>query len=87
MDSQPCPVPRRIGIVHKQSSPAAASCAQTAAQYLRGRDVEVLLDEEDAGNPNAAVALYREALQIYPEYERAQVLLASLSAKGREPSR
>jgi NAD+ kinase len=49
MALQPCPVPRRIGIVHKQSSPAAASCAATTAQHLRGRGVEVLLDEQDAG--------------------------------------
>jgi NAD+ kinase len=49
MDGQPCPVPRRIGIVHKQISPAAAACAAAAAQYLRSRDVEVLVDEEDAG--------------------------------------
>jgi NAD+ kinase len=49
MDSQPCPVPRRVGIVHKRSSPAAEACAATAADHLRGRGVEVLLDEEDAG--------------------------------------
>ena len=49
MDGQPCPVPRRVGIVHKRSSPAAAACAAAAAQYLRGRDVEVVLDEEDSG--------------------------------------
>jgi len=56
MDGQPCPVPRRIGIVHKRSSPAAAACSAAAAQYLRSRDVEVLLDEEDAGR-NADLVL------------------------------
>jgi NAD+ kinase len=49
MDSQPCPVPRRVGIVHKRSSPKAEACAAEAAARLRARDVEVLLDEEDAG--------------------------------------
>lgn len=48
MDSQPCPAPRRIGIVRKQSSAAATSCAEAAAEYLRGRGVEALLEEEDA---------------------------------------
>jgi hypothetical protein len=43
------------------------------------------LDEEDAGNADAAVALYRQALDIYPEYERARVLLASLSGKAVAP--
>jgi NAD+ kinase len=47
MDRSPCPVPRRIGIVHKRSSPEAAACAAAAAQYLRSRSVEVLLDESD----------------------------------------
>jgi NAD+ kinase len=49
MESQPCPVPRRVGIVHKRSSPAAAACSAAAAQYFRSRDVEVLLDEEEVG--------------------------------------
>lgn len=46
MDSQPCPVPRRVGIVHKRSSPAAAACAAAAAQVLRGRDLEVVHEED-----------------------------------------
>jgi NAD+ kinase len=45
MDRQLCPVPRRVGIVHKQSSPAAAACSAAAAQYLRSRGIEVLDDE------------------------------------------
>jgi NAD+ kinase len=49
MQSHPCPAPRRIGIVHKQSSQAAAACAAAAAQYLRSRDVDAILDEEEAG--------------------------------------
>jgi NAD+ kinase len=47
MEHPPCPVPRRVGIVHKRSSPEAAACAAAAAQYLRSRGVEVLLPEEE----------------------------------------
>jgi NAD+ kinase len=49
MDRPLCPVPRRVGIVHKRTSAEAAACAAAAAQYLRDRDIEVLVDEEDAG--------------------------------------
>jgi NAD+ kinase len=49
MPSQVCPVPRRVGIVHKPTSPEAAACAAATAQYLRGRQVEVLLDEAETG--------------------------------------
>ncbi len=48
MDRQTCPVPRRIGIVYKRSSPAAASCAAASAQYLASRGIEVLQDEGEA---------------------------------------
>ena len=49
MTPQVCPVPRRVGIVHKKPSAEAAECAAAAAQYLRGKGVEVLLDEEETG--------------------------------------
>ena len=49
MDRPPCPVPRRVGIVHKRTSPEAAACAAAAAEYLRSRALEVLVDEEDVG--------------------------------------
>jgi NAD+ kinase len=49
MDNQPCSAPRVVGIVHKQSSPAAATCAAAAAEYLRKRDIVVLEDETEAG--------------------------------------
>jgi NAD+ kinase len=49
MDSAVCPVPRKVGIVHKKTSADAAACAAAAAQYLRGHRVEVVLDEEEAG--------------------------------------
>jgi hypothetical protein len=42
------------------------------------------LNEEDRGNREAAAALYRQALEVYPEYDRARVLLASVEgAKAR----
>jgi NAD+ kinase len=43
-----CPVPRRVGVVHKQGAPEAAACATAAAQYLASRGVEVLAHERDA---------------------------------------
>ncbi len=49
MDRRLCPVPRRVGIVHKQTAPEAAACAAAAAQYLRSRGLEVLSEEGDAG--------------------------------------
>jgi NAD+ kinase len=47
MVRQVCPVPRRVGIVHKASSPEAAACAEAAGQYLRSRGLTVLRDEEE----------------------------------------
>jgi NAD+ kinase len=43
-----CPVPRRVGIVHKQTSPKAAACAEEAASALAARGIEVLVDEEES---------------------------------------
>ena len=44
------------------------------------------LNEEDRGNIDGAIGLYRQALGIFPEYDRAKVLLASAekSAKSTE---
>ena len=36
------------------------------------------LEENDKGNVTGAMALYRQALDVYPDYQRAKVLLASL---------
>jgi NAD+ kinase len=47
MDRQPCPVPERVGIVHKRTAPAAAACAAAAAKYLASRGLEVLEEEEE----------------------------------------
>ena len=43
-----CPVPRSVGIVHKQSSRAAAACAEEVAAALGARGLEVLVDEAEA---------------------------------------
>jgi NAD+ kinase len=48
MEGQVCPVPKRVGIVHKVTSTEAAACSAAAARYLRARQVEVLLDEAEA---------------------------------------
>jgi NAD+ kinase len=48
MSPTTCPVPRCVGIVHKQSSRNAAACAQEAAAALAARGVEVLVDEEES---------------------------------------
>ena len=42
------------------------------------------LEENDKGNMTGATALYRQALVVYPDYQRAKVLLASL-ARPRKP--
>jgi NAD+ kinase len=49
MASQPCPVPRRVGIVHKKQSVEAAETVPYVEQFLRQRGVEVLLDEGRIG--------------------------------------
>lgn len=41
------------------------------------------LNEEDRGNDSSAVALYRQALGVYPEYGRARTLLASLEGRNK----
>ncbi len=45
MASQPCPVPQRVGIVHKKQSAEAAETVPYVAQFLKQKGVEVLLDE------------------------------------------
>lgn len=41
------------------------------------------LNEEDRGNIDAAIGLYRQALGVYPEYDRAKVLLASAEKSAK----
>ncbi len=49
MDGHPCPVPRRIGIVHKVSSAEASETAHFVAQFLESKGIEVVQDEEEVG--------------------------------------
>ena len=49
MDGQLCPVPRRVGIVHKLSSREAAETAVLVSQFLKGRGVEVTSEEGEIG--------------------------------------
>jgi NAD+ kinase len=49
MQGQPCPVPRRVGVVHKVSSAEATETALFAAQFLRGKGVDVVTDEQEVG--------------------------------------
>lgn len=74
----------RLPPLPERAAPAASKTpksSQLRAVMLLSR----ALDEQDAGNADAAIALYRQALDIYPEYERARVLLASLAGKANEP--
>jgi NAD+ kinase len=49
MSAHPCPVPRRVGIVFKVTSPEAADTAQLVQKFLRARGVEVITDEAEVG--------------------------------------
>ncbi len=49
MDGQPCPVPRKVGIVAKKTSAEASETALYVERFLRGKGLEVLMDEEEAG--------------------------------------
>jgi NAD+ kinase len=48
MDGKPCPIPRRVGIVHKVSSAGATETAKLVATFLAHKGVEVAAGEEDA---------------------------------------
>ncbi|MGH7578870.1 MAG: CsgG/HfaB family protein [Gemmatimonadales bacterium] len=64
------------------ASPVAPADSRTSkADQLRA--VMLLsraLEENDSGNVTGAMALYRQAIDVYPDYQRARVLLASLEA-------
>jgi len=49
MDGHPCPVPKRVGIVHKVTSPEAAETALFVKQFLENKGVEVITDEPEVG--------------------------------------
>jgi NAD+ kinase len=49
MDGQPCPVPKRVGIVHKVSSAEASETATFVRRFLENKGLEVLVDEAEIG--------------------------------------
>jgi NAD+ kinase len=49
MAGHPCPVPKRVGIVHKVTSAEASETALFVAQFLRSKEVEVITDEAEVG--------------------------------------
>jgi len=49
MDGQPCPVPRKVGIVAKKTSAEASETALYVSQFLASKGLEVLTDEAEAG--------------------------------------
>ena len=49
MEDQSCPVPRRIGIVHKVSSAEASETSHFVEQFLRSKGVDVVTDEAEVG--------------------------------------
>ncbi len=49
MSGHPCPIPRRVGIIHKLTSAEAAETAHFVAQFLESKGVEVVTEEAEAG--------------------------------------
>jgi len=49
MDGHPCPVPKRVGIVHKVTSAEATEIALVVGRFLESKGVEVLIDEAEVG--------------------------------------
>jgi NAD+ kinase len=69
MSAQPCPVPRRVGIVHKVTSAEATETALFVAQFLRNKGVEVLVDEEEVGrSADVVVVLGGDGTLIHAQY-------------------
>jgi len=46
MDGHPCPVPRRVGVVHKVSSAEATETATFVRRFLEAKGLEVITSEE-----------------------------------------
>ena len=49
MSAHPCPIPRRVGIIHKVTSAEASETAHFVGQFLLSKGLEVVTDEEEAG--------------------------------------
>jgi len=49
METLPCPIPRRVGVVAKRTSAEAGETVHYVERFLRGKGLEVLLDEAEVG--------------------------------------
>jgi len=49
METLPCPIPRRVGVVAKKTSAEASETVHYVERFLRGKGVEVILDEAEVG--------------------------------------
>lgn len=72
-------LPARVPTV---STNAPTGQNQTRAMMFMSR----ALEQQDKGNVEGAKALYRNAIELYPDFTRAKVLLASLET-GATPNR
>src|SRR5512137_2445104 len=57
MESLPCSVPRRVGIVPKKTSAEATETAHYVERFLRGKGIDVLRDEEAVGRDSDLVVV------------------------------
>jgi TolB-like protein len=58
--------------------PAGSAATSGQNQFRAVMLLSRALEQQDRGNTAGAIALYRNALEVYPGFERARVLLASL---------
>ncbi len=66
MDAHPCPVPKRVGIVHKVSSAEASETALFVKRFLETKGVNVLTAEADmAGAADLVVVLGGDGTLIH----------------------
>ena len=66
MSGHPCPIPRRVGIVHKVTSPEASETAALVEKFLLSKGLEVIRDELQAGrNADLVVVLGGDGTLIH----------------------
>jgi NAD+ kinase len=65
MDGQHCPAPRRVGIVHKNSSREAADTAGAAERFLQARGVEVVTEEAQVATADLVLVLGGDGTLIH----------------------
>jgi NAD+ kinase len=65
MTSHVCPIPERVGIVWKKGSSQAEEVAENAAEYLRGKGVDVLSDENRVDQGDLVLVLGGDGTLIH----------------------